>query len=49
MKKIELNYIMDNINNNNKFILESKNNIKINQSNENIKMENQNILFYNNN
>ena len=42
MKKIELNYIMDNINNNNKFILESKNNININQSNENIKMENQN-------
>ena len=29
MKKIELNYIMDNINNNNKFILENKNNINI--------------------
>ena len=42
MKKIELNYIMDNINNNNKFIFENKNNININQSNENIKMENQN-------
>ena len=42
IKKIELNYIMDNINYNNKFILESKNNININQYNENIKMDSKN-------